>query len=116
MTDYLPEAVLAGLAEARKRDQRRRSRLCVHAGEAVYPILRFWETGFSLDAETVLSLRGRVDIYDGPKHLYNSLIVATDIEAGELICTMKRSTLTQDRPPLDYERDDDMPAGYLPKA
>jgi hypothetical protein len=116
MTDFLPEAVRAGLAEARKRDLRRRSRLCVHVGEEVYPILRYWGAGFSLDADQVMSLRGSVDIYDGPKHLYNSLIVATDVENGELICTMKRSTLTQDRPPLDYEREEDTPAGYLPKT
>lgn len=115
MTDYLPEAVRAGLEEARKRDLRRRSRLCVHAGDEVYAILRFWETGFSLDAEQVLALRGMVDIYDGPRHLYNSLIIAADVENGELICTMKRSTLTLDRPPLDYVRDDDAPAGYLPR-
>jgi hypothetical protein len=113
MTDYLPEAVRAGLEEARKRDLRRRSRLCVHAGAEVYPILRYWGAGFTLDAEQVISLRGSVDIYDGPRHLYNSLIVATDVENGELICTMKRSTLTQDRPPLDYAQDDDRPAGYL---
>ena len=116
MTDYLPESIRAGLDEARRRDLRRRSRLCVHAGDEVYPILRFWATGFSLDADQVLALRGMVDIYDGPKHLYNSLIVAADVENGELICTMKRSTPTLDRPPLDYERDDEAPAGYLPRS
>lgn len=115
MTDYLPEAVRAGLDEARKRDLKRRSRLRIIAGDEVYPILRFWETGFALDAEQVVSLRGIVDIYEGPKHLYNSLIVASDIENGELICTMKRSTLAQDRPPLDYVRDEDAPVGYLPR-
>lgn len=115
MTDYLPESVRAGLEEARKREMRRRSRLCVHAGDEVYAILRFWETGFSLDAAQVVSLRGMVDIYDGPRHLYNSLIIAAGVEDGELICTMKRSTLTLDRPPLDYVRDDDAPAGYLPR-
>lgn len=116
MTDYLPESIRAGLDEARRRALRRRSRLCVHAGDEVYPILRFWATGFSLDADQVLALRGMVDIYDGPKHLYNSLIVAADVENGELICTMKRSTPTLDRPPLDYERDDEAPAGYLPRS
>ena len=116
MTEYLPEAIRAGLEEARKREQRRRSRLCVHAGEEVYPILRYWDTGFSLDADQVQALRGRVDIYDGPKHLYNSLIIAADVEAGELICTMKRSTPTFDRAPLDYAREDEAPVGYLPRS
>ena len=115
MTDFLPEAVRAGLEEARKREMRRRSRLCVHAGDEVYPILRYWGAGFSLDADQVAVLRGAVDIYDGPRHLYNSLIVAAGVENGELICTMKRSTMTADRPPLDYARDEDGPAGLLPK-
>lgn len=113
--DDLPEAVRADLEEARKRDLKRRSRLRIVAGDEVYPILRFWETGFALDAGQVASLRGSVDIYEGPKHLYNSLIVASDIADGELICTMKRSTLTRDSPPLDYVRDEDAPVGYLPQ-
>ena len=113
--DELPEAVRAGLDEARKRDPRRRSRLRIVAGDAVYPILRFWETGFALDAGQVVSLRGSVDIFEGPRHLYTSLIVASDIENGDLICTMKRSTLTRDRPPLDHVRDEDAPVGYLPQ-
>jgi hypothetical protein len=116
MTDYLPEAIRAGLDEARKRDLKRRSRLRIVAGNEVYPILRFWETGFTLDVGQVVSLRGSVDIYEGPKHLYTALIVASDIEDGELICTMKRATPTRDRPPLDYERDEDAPVGYLPRS
>ena len=116
MTDYLPKEVRAGLEEARKREMRRRSRLCVHAGDDVYPILRFWETGFALDADQVEHLRGLVDIYDGPRHLYQSLIMASGVESGELICTMKRSTEARERPALDYAREDDAPRGYLPRT
>ncbi|MEZ5777656.1 MAG: hypothetical protein R3E44_04765 [Paracoccaceae bacterium] len=114
MTDFLPKEVQAGLDEARRRDLRRRSRLRVLAGDEVYPILRYWETGFSLDADQVQHLRGLVDIYDGARHIYQSLIVASGVEAGELICTMKRSTAALDRAPLDYERDENAPIGYLP--
>lgn len=116
MTDFLPKDVQEGLDAARKRDLRRRSRLRVLAGEEVWPILRFWGTGFSLDADQVQHIRGLVDIYDGTRHLYQSLIVASAIEAGELICTMKRSTAAHDTAPLDYARDEDAPAGYLPRA
>ncbi|MDH5453076.1 MAG: hypothetical protein OEY05_11930 [Paracoccaceae bacterium] len=115
MSEYLPKEVLAGLDEARKRDLRRRSRLRVMVGEEVYPILRYWETGFSLDAEQVLHMRGLVDIYDGSRHLYQCLVVASEIETGELVCTMKRSTMALDKAPLDYVRDDNAPVGYLPK-
>lgn len=115
MTDFLPKDVQEGLDAARRRDLKRRSRLRVLAGEEVYPVLRFWGTGFALDADQVRQIRGLVDIYDGARHLYQSLIIASDVEAGELICTMKRSTAAQDTPPLDYVRDADAPVGYLPR-
>jgi hypothetical protein len=115
MNDILPKEVRAGLEEARKRDLKRRSRLRVMAGDDVYPILKFWDTGFALDADQVQHLRGLVDIYDGARHLYQSLIIASDVEDGELICTMKRSTMAHDAVPLDYVREDDAPRGYLPR-
>jgi len=116
MTDFLPKDVQEGLDAARKRDLKRRSRLRVMAGDEVYPILRFWGTGFALDADQVQQIRGLVDIYDGARHIYQSLIIASDVEAGELICVMKRSTAAHDKAPLDYVRDEDAPAGYLPRA
>ncbi|MCB2136192.1 MAG: hypothetical protein KDE08_09660 [Rhodobacteraceae bacterium] len=116
MTDFLPKEVRAGLEEARKRDLQRRSRLRVMVGEEIYPVLRFWESGFSLDADTVVSMRGLVDIYDGSRHLYQSLVIASEVEEGELICTMKRSTMAHDKVPLDYVRDEDAPVGYLPRS
>jgi hypothetical protein len=115
MTDYLPEAVRAGREEARRRDLRRRSRLRVVAGDAVYPVLRYWEAGFSLDADQVAGLRGLVDLYDGTRHLYQCLIVASEVEAGELICVMKRATAAHDQAPVDYVRDEEAPRGYLPR-
>ena len=116
MSDFLPKEVRAGLEEARKRDLRKRSRLRVLVGDEVYPILRFWEDGFALDADQVAHLRGLVDIYDGSRHLWQSLIIASEVEAGELICVMKRSTAAAERAPLDYVRDENAPVGYLPKA
>jgi hypothetical protein len=115
MSDFLPKEVRAGLEEARKRDLRKRSRLRVLVGDEVYPILRFWEDGFALDADQVAHLRGLVDIYDGSRHLWQSLIIASEVEAGELICVMKRSTAAADRAPIDYVRDENAPVGYLPR-
>lgn len=115
MTDFLPKEVLAGLEEARKRSIRERSRLRVRVGDEIYPIIRFWDDGFALDADQVAHLRGLVDIYDGTRHLWQSLIVASEVEAGELICVMKRSTAALDRAPLDYARDENAPVGYLPR-
>lgn len=116
MSEYLPKEVRAGLEEARKRDLRRRSRLRVLVGDDVYPILRFWDDGFTLDADQVAHLRGLVDIYDGSRHLYQSLIVASDVSEGELVCVMKRSTAALDRAPLDFARDESAPIALIGRA
>ena len=48
MLEFLPKDVREGLEAARKKDLKRRSRLRVQVGDAVYPILRFWDDGLSL--------------------------------------------------------------------
>lgn len=116
MLEFLPIEVRDGLEAARKRDLRRRSRLRVQLGEAVFPILRFWDDGFSVDADRATHLRGLVDIFDGARHIFQGLIIASTVENGELICEFKRSTAVTDRPPLDFWRDENAPVGYLPKA
>ena len=42
MTYTLPKAVREGLQQARRTSLHRNSRLCVHDGDDVYRILRFW--------------------------------------------------------------------------
>jgi hypothetical protein len=61
-------------------------------------------------------LRGLVDVHDGPRHVFQCLIVASAIEDGELLCDFKRATAVADRAALDFERDANAPAGYLPRA
>lgn len=116
MLEFLPKEVREGLEAARRRDQRRRSRLHVQLGDAVFPVLRMWDRGFALDAARVSRLRGLVDLYDGPRHIGQCLIVATIEENGELICEFKHATVSQDRPALDFWQGENLPAGYLPKA
>jgi hypothetical protein len=116
MLEFLPKEVRDGLDAARKRDFARKSRLRVQVGEAVFPITRFWHDGFALDADLAPQLRGLVDVYDGSRHIFQCLIVASALENGDLICEFKRSTMVSDRPPLDYWRDENAPVGYLPKA
>lgn len=116
MLEFLPKEIRDGLEAARKRDLRRRSRLRVQVGHAVFPILRFWDEGFALDAALTPNLRGLVDVYDGANHIFQCLIVASAAENGELVCEFKRSTAVLDRPALDYWRDENLPVGYLPKA
>ncbi|MGB8813684.1 MAG: hypothetical protein WCC57_10900 [Paracoccaceae bacterium] len=115
MLEFLPKEVRDGLEAARNRDLKRRSRLRVQLGSDIFPILRMWEDGFALDAGRTPHLRGLVDVFDGTRHLCQSLIIATTVENGELICEFKRSTNVTDRAPLDFYKDENAPVALLPK-
>lgn len=114
MSDYLPKEVREGLALARKKAQRKKARLRVRVGDETYPILRMWPDGFALDRDDTDHLRGLVDVYDGSRHLYRALIVAAREEGQEMSFDFKRATVAADKAPLDYDRPDDAPIGYLP--
>lgn len=113
MSEFLPKEVRDGLEQARKRDLKKRSRLRVHDGDAVYPVLRFWDSGFALDAEDAPHLRGLVDIYDGSRHIYQCLIVASEEATGEMIYEFKRHTAAVDRAPLDFSREENAPVALI---
>tara|TARA_R110002073_G_scaffold18273_2_gene67871 strand:+ start:157 stop:531 length:375 start_codon:yes stop_codon:yes gene_type:complete len=113
MSDFLPEAVRQGLEAARKDALRKSSRLRIMDGDRMYPILRLWDRGFSLEAEDAPHLRGLVDIFDGGRHLYQCLIIASDEENGEMRYEFKRNTAAADKAPLDFERADDAPIALL---
>lgn len=98
---------------ARKQTLRKKSRMRVSSGENTFTILRFWDNGFSLDAEEAPNMRGLVDLYDGSRHLSQCLIVASEEEAGERVFEFKRSTAAHDNAPLDYERTG--PVGLIEK-
>lgn len=113
MQDDLPREVREGLEAARKRALRHGSRLRLVVGEERLPIRRLWESGVSVDAEGAPHLRGLVDIYDGGRHLYECLIVASEEAAGEMIYEFKRQTPATDRPPADFEQEADAPVALL---
>lgn len=113
MTDFLPEAVRQGLEAARRDALRKSSRLRIMDGERMYPILRLWERGFALEAEDAPHLRGLVDIFDGGRHLYQCLIIASDEENGEMHYEFKRNTAAADKAPLDFERAEGAPIALL---
>ena len=113
MSEFLPKEVREGLEAARKADLKKKSRLRIHAGEEVYPVLRFWPSGFALDAETAPHLRGLVDLYNGGVHLYQCLIVASDEVGGEILFEFKRNTAAVDKAPLDFYREENAPIALL---
>ena len=115
MLNYWSKEVRDGIEAARRTAQRRKSRLRVQVGEAVFPVLRFWHDGFVLNATLTPHLRGLVDVYDGSRHIFQCLIVASVTEGDELICEFKWSTPVADKAALDFWRDENAPVAYLPR-
>lgn len=114
MLEFLPKDLRDSLHAAQTRQGKRKSRLRVQVGDAVYPILRFWQDGLALDASLTPHLRGTVDVYDGANHIFHCLIVASTMDGGELICEFKHATRVRDRAALDYWQDENAPVAYLP--
>ena len=115
MTTYISEEMRKELDAARIATLKKTSRLRVEAGEEYFRVLRLWQSGFAVEAETTPRLRGLVDLYDGTNHLYQCLIVAAEEEAGEMRYEFKRNTLAADKAPLDFYRSPDAPIALLGK-
>lgn len=114
MIEFLPEHVQENLKDARSRNRRTGSRLHVRQGGVVFPIVRSWDGGFALEAETAPAhMRGLVDVFDGSRHIQQGLIVASAGKGGELICEFKRVTRLIDSAPRDYWSGDSRISGYL---
>ncbi|MGR3435211.1 MAG: hypothetical protein ACU0CO_10040 [Shimia sp.] len=104
MSTYLSDEVLAAHDAARAKIAKRKSKLRVETGDRYVPVLRVWQGGFAVDAGDGPALRGLVDLYEGPRHLAQALIVTSSEEAGERRYEFKRNTAAADRAPLDFER------------
>lgn len=115
MSTYVPKAVQDALDHARLHKARSKSRFRVQIGEDVFPVLRLWDSGFAVEAETASHLRGLVDLFDGSRHIFQCLIVASEEEADEMRYDFKRATLAADQAPLDFFRAPDAPIGLLSK-
>lgn len=114
MSEFLPEAVRKGLEEARVALMRRSSRLCVHDGDEVFRVLRLWDGGFAMDRDAP-PLRGFVDLYDGPRHIYQCLVISSEEEGEERHYEFKWNRPVSDRPALDFVQDEFVPAALLPR-
>ncbi len=115
MLEFFPKELRDGLASAQMA-RLRKTRLRVEAGKQSFSVLRFWHDGLAIEAEHTTHLRGLVDVYDGARHILQCLIIASETDGHELVCTFKRATAVHDRAALDYERDENAPVGYLPPA
>jgi hypothetical protein len=113
MSTFLPKEVQDGLEQARRNDRRRRARHRVSVGDIAYPVLDLQSDGFALDIENAPKLRGLVDLYDGSRHLYQCLIVASEEDGTLMRYEFKRATAAVDRAPLDFAREATAPVAYL---
>ena len=114
MIEYLPKDVVEGLREAHVRQLARKSRIRVHVGDEVYPVLKLWRDGFALKVENAPKLRGLVDLFDGTRHLSQCLIVASSQEGDLMHYDFKRNTATADRTARDLVVDESAPIALLP--
>ena len=116
MYEFLPEAVREGLAQARKQSVRRGNRLCVHDGEKVHRISRLWDDGFAIDVKSAPRLRGRVDIFDGNRQLYQCLVINSAEKGDERVFEFKWLHAIPDRPPADFVREADAPIAMITRS
>lgn len=116
MSEFLPKEVREGLELARRLDLKKNARLRVHTDDEIFPVRRFWDGGFALDAENAPQLRGLVDLYDGARHLYQCLIIASEESGGEMIYEFKRNTAAVDKAPLDFYREEGAPVALIGRA
>jgi hypothetical protein len=114
MSSFLPKSVRDELAAAQKSARRRRATRVVHVCDEAFPILDMTENGFAVDAADAPRLRGFIDIYDGARHLYQALIVASEQQGDLMRYEFKRNTAAATTAPVDFETLPDRPVALLP--
>ena len=113
MEAVLSKEIQAGLDAARRKSMRKATRLRIDVDGELFPILRMWKTGFSIDIQNAPHLRGLVELYDGSKHLFQCLIVASEEHDGEMHYEFKRATPVAERAALDFVKGANAPVGLI---
>lgn len=112
MDGFLAEQVAAALREARRNEAVKRSRMKVVVGETSYPIIRIDDHGFAIAADELPSIRGYVDLYDGPRRLGRQLVVLASHRDGVASYDYKLQS-PEGEAPADYVREREKVAGLL---
>lgn len=116
MWEHVPAQVSDDLEQARRQNQRKRSRRSVRVGDQSFVILRHWDDGFSLDTAEAPPLRGLVDLYEGERHLCQALVMQSRDDGGERVFEVKFATpVTQTAPLVDFVREETAPVALLSK-
>lgn len=113
MTTYVPMDVQAAMDASRVKKLKQSSKLRIETADGYFRVLRLWGSGFSVASEDAPHLRGFVDVYEGPAHLFQCLIVASEEEGGEMRYEFKRMTAVANTPPLDFVAEVEAPAGLI---
>lgn len=116
MSEYLPKDIRDQIAAAQIGGRRHRATRVVHIGDEAFAILEMTDRGFAVRAEGTPRLRGLIDIFEGPRHLYHALIVAASREGDLMRYDFKRNTQAVTEAPVDFERAEARPVALLSNA
>ena len=100
MSTFLSHDVLRALASVPPPSPRAPG-LAVRAGAQSWPVLRMTRDGFVMDADAPL-LPGRVNLYDGERHLMQGLAVRGETSDGEVAYEFKWSAEPRATAPRDF--------------
>ncbi|MEP3347302.1 MAG: hypothetical protein ABJN34_07175 [Litoreibacter sp.] len=116
MIEYLPKEIVDGLAAARLKADKKKTRLRIRSGDDLIPLVKLTGSHFTIEKDKAPRLRGLVDIFDGARHLYQALVVATSFDGDTVVFEFKRNTATASHPALDFVRDEAAPVGLIAKS
>ena len=111
MSTFLSADILAGLV-AGPVQRRRGPRLTVRAAGLSWPVLRRSARGFVM-AEGAPLLPGRVDLYEGERHVMQGLAVRGEDAEGEVSYEFKWCAEPRTSAPLDFAPEADAPVALL---
>jgi len=113
MDSYISPEVRKGLLAAQEKAMHSSGRLSVHVGEEAFSIDKLWDGGFEIDRLRDPKLRGAVDIYDGPKHLFNALIIYSELQDEMMRYEFKQVSQAREQAPSDFVREQPAPIALL---
>ena len=113
MEAFFSPEIQAGIRAAQNRDLKTSNRLCVHVEDGVYKIDTLSENGFEIAKDRAPKLRGSIDIYDGPRHLFHALIIYSEVDGDVIRYEFKQIKQARDAAPKDYVRETPAPIALL---
>ena len=116
MSTFLPKEVINSLADAKRETKRRETKHRVKFNGKMYPLNRFWDSGFSLDLEYAPNMRGLVDVFEGQNHIKRCLVVASEQSDVEMTYEYKLMTEVSAQAPVDFVKPVTSPVALLEQS